>query len=180
MSHLPYDLTWLRFGRLTVLGAAIRSERRRSTKWACICDCGNFSVVETNSLVSGKTKSCRCLSAETTSRLLTIHGHARPHAITAEYRSYQLAKHRCNNSRAHNYRWYGARGIKFLFANFSEFIAELGQKPTPKHSVDRINTDGHYEKGNVRWATPKEQVENRRCSIKRKEPNESKSSPRVQ
>lgn len=83
---------------------------------------------------------------------------------SAEYQAYINAKSRCNNPKAVNYSYYGGRGIEFRFASFNEFFAELGQRPSPTHSVERINNDGHYESGNVRWATKKEQVENRRCT----------------
>ncbi len=78
-----------------------------------------------------------------------------------EYKSFEHAKARCRNPNHVKYPRYGARGIEFRFANFSAFCAELGQKPTPKHTIDRIDNEGHYEVGNVRWATQQEQQENR-------------------
>lgn len=69
-----------------------------------------------------------------------------------EYKTYHSAKRRCNCEKATNYKWYGGRGIKFLFDNFIQFYNEVGPKPSPKHSIDRINYDGNYEPGNVRWA----------------------------
>jgi hypothetical protein len=77
--------------------------------------------------------------------------------------AYRNAKHRCENRANVRYKHYGGRGIEFRFKSFDEFFTELGPRPTPKHSVDRFpNNDGHYEPGNVRWATPKEQRANQR------------------
>lgn len=81
---------------------------------------------------------------------------------TPEYRSYSGAKQRCTNSKSKNYADYGGRGIEFRFVSFQQFINCVGNKPTPKHSLDRIENEGHYEPGNVRWATCSEQNRNQR------------------
>lgn len=80
-----------------------------------------------------------------------------------EYQVYQTAKDRCTNP--HSQRWasHGGRGIKFLFNSFTEFIAELGPRPTSEHSLDREDNDGNYEPGNVRWATRSQQQKNKRA-----------------
>jgi hypothetical protein len=79
-----------------------------------------------------------------------------------EYTAYYSAKGRCNNVKDESYPDYGGRGIKFNFVSFEEFLRELGLRPSSNHSLDRINNDGNYEIGNVRWATAKEQLYNRR------------------
>jgi hypothetical protein len=89
---------------------------------------------------------------------MTTHGRCR----TAEYLAYHGAKIRCTCPRATGYRYYGGRGIEFRFKSFEEFFQEVGLKPDPKYTIERMNSDGHYEKGNVKWATQKEQVLNRR------------------
>ncbi len=81
---------------------------------------------------------------------------------TSEYNIYHKAKDRCNNPNDKRYKDYGGRGIEFRFHSFQEFFAEVGYKPTPKHSIDRINVNGHYEIGNVKWSTHLEQARNTR------------------
>ena len=80
---------------------------------------------------------------------------------TPEYRAYIDAKSRCNNPNSGRYYTHGGRGIKFLFNSFDEFFAAVGPRPDGM-TLDRIDNDGHYEAGNLRWATPSQQVSNRR------------------
>jgi len=75
--------------------------------------------------------------------------------------SWEAAYQRCNRPNHISYPNYGGKGIQLKFANFNEWWNELGRKPSASHSVDRINSEGHYEVGNVRWATPQEQATNR-------------------
>ena len=84
-----------------------------------------------------------------------------PRYRTGEYKSYQMARQRCNNTSYDRYPDWGGRGIKFLFASFADFFKELGPRP-PGTSLDKIDNNGHYGPGNVRWATPHEQQMNRR------------------
>lgn len=82
----------------------------------------------------------------------------------SEYRAYAAAKHRCNQPSARKYASYGGRGIEFRFKSFIEFLDHIGLRPNARHSLDRINNDGHYEIGNVRWVTMYEQSRNRRST----------------
>ena len=86
------------------------------------------------------------------------------------YHTWENMRARCNNANHTNYSWYGARGIKVCerWNDFSKFVADVGEKPTPKHTLDRIDNNGDYEPGNVRWATHLEQMHNQRVSYKSK------------
>jgi hypothetical protein len=97
------------------------------------------------------------LHAELSKARGTKHGRRQ----TLEYVAYQSAKKRCSNPKTAKWKYYGGRGIKFLFENFEQFYAELGDKPAG-YTLDRINNDGHYEPGNVRWATWSVQQGNKR------------------
>jgi len=77
-----------------------------------------------------------------------------------EYKAFVDAKYRCQNPNIVHYQHYGGRGIKFQFTSFQEFYAEIGPRPSKLHSLDRIENTGHYEPGNIRWATKAEQSRN--------------------
>lgn len=83
-----------------------------------------------------------------------------------EYVCFERMKYRCNNPNGDNWHYYGGRGIKVLLSSWHDIVDEIGQKPGVGYSVDRINNDGHYERGNIRWATVKEQNNNRRKPCK--------------
>lgn len=151
------DIEKEKFGRLLVIGFAGRlGNKSKHSFWRCKCDCGNIVRIRYNRLVSYKTRSCGCLMREARIK----HNKSQ----SPEYKSYQCAKARCINPSDHAYKDYGGRGIEFRFKSFEEFYAELRDKPEPKYlySVDRIDNNGHYEKGNVRWATTKIQGKNKR------------------
>lgn len=96
------------------------------------------------------------------------HGHAVNGRLTHEYNCWAMMKQRCLNPKATAYRHYGARGIGVCdrWRAFAAFIADVGSAPSPRHSLDRINNDGDYEPGNVRWATKSEQAKNQRPGLR--------------
>ena len=92
------------------------------------------------------------------------HGESLCGSNTVEYRAWCRMRARCNNPKQRDYRYYGARGIKVCerWNDYRNFLADMGRRPSPKLSLDRIDNDGHYEPGNCRWTTQSEQVRNQR------------------
>lgn len=139
------------FGQLAVLGYV--GLYRGRTAWLVQCDCGKTTVIRGGNLLKG-ARSCGCnhgCGGVTANR-------QRP----SEHAAYHSAKARCNRITHREYARYGKRGIEFRFESFQEFYTELGKKPSPELTLERIDNNGHYEKGNVKWATPGEQNRNTR------------------
>ena len=154
------DITGQRFGRVIAI-ERVGMTPTHQCLWKCVCDCGKQFETIVGQLCSGKTQSCGCARVEVLKALLTKGGRETP-----EYRAYADAKSRCTNTEHEYYPNYGGRGILFLFDSFEQFYQHLGAKPSPELSLDRINNDGHYEIGNVRWATAEQQANNRRMPKK--------------
>lgn len=132
--------------------------------WECVCDCGNSKEVRLSHLTTKRIRSCGCYrSSEEVRRKWVRHGLIK----TREYRIWMLMLQRCNNPRSTSYRFYGAKGIRVCerWHSFEAFLADVGPCPSPLHTLDRENPLGHYEPGNVRWATKKEQARNTRSNV---------------
>lgn len=157
------DLTGQKFGRLTVLEPL--PTYKGKVWWKCRCDCGVVKNVESQPLRSGRTKSCGCLNAERTRNAK----YRLTHGMTGRrvYNCWQNMKIRCNNPKTSGYHNYGGRGIKVCrrWLKFENFYADMGDPPSPKHSLDRIDVNGNYCKRNCRWATSTEQCNNKRDNV---------------
>jgi len=156
---LPKDISGLRFGRLT----AVKFSHMQGSQsvWLCHCDCGTSHSVQRGNLGSGHVTSCGCAQKELTSLRKTTHGESK----TPEYQAWIRMRQRCLDPDIDNYANYGGRGISVSpdwVNDFPRFLTDVGPKPTPKHSLDRIDVNGNYEPGNVRWATAREQQWNQR------------------
>lgn len=149
-----------KFGRLTIIGPRFF---RVSQKVVCECDCGVIKAVCYYGIAAGKIKSCGCLNAEKIKQSAKTHGLSSTH----EYNCWRAMVERCNKPQNSCYSYYGGRGIKVHAdwvgrGGFERWLNHIGQSPTEKHTQDRIDVNGNYEPGNVRWATRKEQSSNQR------------------
>lgn len=164
-GHNFIDLTGSQFGRWTVKNLFGKGANQNA-KWLCRCECGTIKPVDSIHLRYGLSKSCGCLRHELLIERLSKHNHTANGKWSPEYRAWHEMLQRCYNPNRRKWLDYGGRGIKVCARwqkSFLAFLAYVGQRPSPRHSLDRYpDNDGDYRRGNVRWATPKQQSNNRR------------------
>ena len=148
------NLTGQVFGRLTALSVA--ENNKTGTYWICICECGNKKDIFIGHLRSGKILSCGCYKPNKT------HGLTR----TPEHITWCAMRNRCLSPSTNGYEQYGGRGIKICdeWADFGNFLSDMGRRPSKNHTLDRIDVNGDYKPTNCRWVTKSEQNENQRNS----------------
>lgn len=177
---MTQDITNQRFGRLVALYFAGRNHSGNA-RWMCMCDCGTEKICTVSNLRNGGVRSCGCLRVEVRREYMLKHRHLfrrpTPHrkhgarvggAQTPEYYSWSAMLSRCTNPNRGEWKYYGGRGVQVCDRwrgkeGFSNFLADMGLRPSADHSLDRFpNNAGNYEPGNCRWATQTEQNRNKR------------------
>ncbi len=154
MKSILVNLIGQRFGKLVVI---CRSENLppNQTMWLCQCDCGVVKPIRAQTLKDGRSTTCGCSKYEA-----KHYSHRMTETVT--YKSWCHIKYRCDNPRCKAYPRYGGRGITYdpRWSSFENFLADMGEKPHGRYSIDRIDNDGSYTKANCRWATDDQQANN--------------------
>lgn len=153
------DFIGKQYGRLTV------EKKNGRNKWGIqmydyLCECGNRINTDKSSVKNGRTVSCGCYAKEVTSKHRKTHGLTN----TKEYKIWEAMKRRCNSPKCKGYCNYGGRGIKVCdsWDKFENFLHDMGERPSDKHQLDRVDNNGNYEPSNCKWVLPYENANNRR------------------
>lgn len=147
------------FGRWTVVGRDLTRPPADECHWICICECGTIRSVRRSRLLKAVLPSCGCLAREHVAQRNYVHGRS----ATPEYRAWSSMRTRCSNPKARWWPRYGGRGITVdvSWETFEQFLLDMGPRPSPQHSLDRVDNDGPYAPWNCRWATSRQQCRNK-------------------
>jgi hypothetical protein len=169
MGRKPIDLSNQTFGELSPI-KAVGKTKHGSIIWKCKCNaCGKFARVSAGDLRSGHTTSCGCTKASRIANARTTHGDSpRTKPRAPEYYIWHQLRQRCTNPQNSSYKYYGQRGIEVhpRWLKYENFLADMGRRPSPLHSIERRNNNGGYSPTNCKWGTKSEQVANKRNNRK--------------
>lgn len=151
-----------RYGYLVVVAKSNKRDRGNAPLYECTCDCGKTTYTTTYRLRSQKTRSCGCLGATNRAAANTKHGHASRGKWSTTYKAWMTMKRRCRSNVPKVRKAYKDKGIDICdrWSDYNSFLKDVGEAPTPKHTLDRIDNSKGYFPGNVRWATRIEQARN--------------------
>ena len=160
-ARIKRYITQIKFNRLTAI-MPVEGVRRYEYKWLFRCDCGREKIILKSSVLAGRIVSCGCYGKE---RRMASKG-ATKHNRTGDkvYYTWVGIKERCTNPNVEMFKNYGGRGIKVCdrwINSFENFLSDMGEPPSAKHSIERIDNNGNYEQSNCKWATNKEQSRNK-------------------